>query len=99
MRSDKGFESIIFHLFFSIRIVAEFSETERQNLCCELSTGTFSPPFTVTTGETIIPHVFRVVIFHHRLPYEGVKFFSTNMCRIERSGVGVGLKFRWGKGW
>ena len=36
MRNDKDFESIIFHLFFSIRIVAEFSETERQNLCGKL---------------------------------------------------------------
>ena len=47
------------------------------------NTGTVSPPFTVTTGETLIPHVFRVVLFHHRLPSEVEKIFSTNMCQIE----------------
>ena len=36
MRSDKGFESIIFHFIFSNRIVSEFGETGGESLCCKL---------------------------------------------------------------
>ena len=33
-----------------------------------ISAGTVSPPFTVNTGETIMPHVFSLIMFHHCLP-------------------------------
>ena len=33
-----------------------------------ISAGDFSQPVTVNTGETIILHVFRISMFHHRLP-------------------------------
>ena len=53
------------------------------SLSGKASAGEFSPPFTVNTGETIILHVFRILMFHHRLPKEVVKIFSTNICQIE----------------